>query len=294
MSAKSKIEWTEATWNPMLGCSKISPGCRGCYAINHVHRMTGNPNAKIAAANAGLTVIQGGHPNWTGKVRLIESRLEIPLRNRKPTMYFVNSLSDMFHEDVADHEIGRVFGTMQFCRWHTFQVLTKRAERMERWHESNPPHTSERFEFLSNVWLGVSVESRAYLSRIDNLRRTPAAVRFLSIEPLLEDLGQIDFTGIHWVIVGGESGPNARPMHPDWARNIREQCIAARVPFFFKQWGAWAWHQGGYAGNRAMSDAATFVNGERFNAWMVPVGKKAAGRELDGRTWDEMPEVKRA
>lgn len=250
MSSISKIEWTDATWNPMLGCSKISPGCKGCYAINHVHRMAGNPNPKMSAANAGLTVIQNGHPNWTGKVRLIPERLSIPVRRLKPTTYFVNSLSDLFHESVPYRDIDRVFLAMAAANWHRFQILTKRSERMAAY-----PQQFGLSGYLPWVWLGVSVESREHLGRIDDLRRTPAAVRFLSLEPLLEDLGQLDLTGIHWVIVGGESGPGARPMHPDWVWNIRRQCYWAKVPFFFKQWG----------------------------------GKKKAGRLLDGREWNEMP-----
>jgi protein gp37 len=281
LSALSKIEWTDATWNPVVGCSKVSPGCKGCYAIKEVHRMAGNPNPKIRAANEGLTVIEGGHPNWTGKVRLIPERLEIPLRRRKPTRYFVNSLSDLFHQDLSFEEIRQVHFAMLRAHWHTYQILTKRSDRMAeyfRWWFGTDGELAQPAEW---IWLGVSVESRDYLSRIDHLRKTPAAVRFLSLEPLLEDLGQLDLSGIDWVIVGGESGPGARPMHPEWVRSIRDQCVAAGAPFFFKQWGEWR--------------PAVLMDGDgdyqyfRDGQGTRKVGKKAAGRLLDGRTWDEMP-----
>lgn len=343
MSDNSHIQWTDATWNPVLGCSKISPGCRGCYAINHVHRMAGNPNAKIAEANEGLTIIEGGHPNWTGKVRLIPERLDIPLRKRKPTRYFVNSLSDLFHEGLPDEDIDRVFATMQhaYSRGHIFQVLTKRSERMKNYFATDglyrkwldavnhirvrwaglpivPMSDPARFP-LPRVWLGVSVESRAYLYRIDNLRKTPAAVRFLSLEPLLEDLGQLDLTDIDWVIVGGESGPGARPMHPDWVRSIRDQCLQAGVRFFFKQWGEYLpvgqvladygkvlgatavkpnrmkLHYGGKVGQvpmHAFAERGVPVAWTDDGRLTFRVGKKAAGRMLDGRTWDDFPEIR--
>ena len=330
MSANSNIEWTDDTWNPCLGCSKTSPGCKRCYAIREVHRMAGNPNPKIAAANAGLTIIQGGEPNWTGKVRLIPERLGIPLKRRKPTRHFVNSLSDLFHEELPDEAIDQVFGAMGLATRHTFQVLTKRAERMVRWFDSNPGgtwdtstdqrcltaaeslvgHRLGSFPFpMPHVWLGVSVESRDYLSRIDDLRRTPAAVRFLSLEPLLEDLGNIgDYLrdrcpecgrfwkrgwhdcpnpvgcdghpsgGIDWVIVGGESGKGARPVHPDWVRSIRDQCIAAGVPFFFKQWGEWR--------DRRLSDGEP-TRICRLMTWKGRSGTDLANAEDGGDTWME-------
>lgn len=305
--SKTKIEWVQGpdgmigeTWNPTVGCSKISPGCKNCYAIRHVHRMAGNPNPKIRAANEGLTVIQGGDPNWTGKVRLIPERLEIPLRRRKPTTYFVNSLSDLFHETLDDDSILEVFRVMQDCPQHRFQVLTKRADNMRRfmaeWEGESiwdgPPE---------NVWLGVSVESNDYLHRIDDLRRTPAAVRFLSLEPLIENLGTLNFEGIHWVIAGGESGKGARPVHPDWVTNIRDQCVAAGISFFWKQWGAFGpiTHDdrhgvfGDHVTHWVSREDATVVSakdGPREWDWpMVRVGRKAAGRLLDGREWSEMP-----
>lgn len=366
MSDKSDIEWCQATWNCCLGCSKVSPGCKGCYAINHVHRMAGNPNKKISTANAGLTIVQNGHPNWTGKVQLIPERLDIPMRKRKPTRYFVNSLSDLFHESLPDEDIDRVTATMACAWWHTYLILTKRSERLPQYFGERNTHLAMTRCFhnfqdyatpvgpwpLPNVHLGVSVESRAYLHRIEDLRKTPAAVRFLSLEPLLEDLGDIskylrstDETslecsgcdwrgdeedakrvetedwyflcpecneicahtpidelgpGIDWVIVGGESGPGARPMHPDWARSIRGQCIAAKVPFFFKQWGEWGVHQpvaGGDLGGDVRRGTVRIVERDRDpdghfrrgDVWMKRIPKKQAGRLLDGRTWDEMP-----
>ncbi len=302
MSQNSKIEWTDATWNVTLGCSKVSPGCKHCYAINHVHRMAGNPNKTTRAANQGLTIIEGGKPNWSGEVRLIPERLEIPLRRRKPTWYFVNALSDLFHESLTDEAIDQVFAVMALCPQHTFQVLTKRPQRMSRYFGTVHAHGLQRFDDvrkwmhlisckmkpevdwpLGNVWLGVSVEDRAHKSRIDILRETPAPVRFLSLEPLLEDLGELDLRGIDWVIVGGESGPGARPMNPDWARSIRDQCVAAGVPFFFKQWGE-------YVGTHIFDPEMVRVDsGLGYTTAMKPVGKKAAGSLLDGREWNEMP-----
>lgn len=300
MSDKSNIEWCEATWNCCLGCSKVSPGCKGCYAINNVHRMAGNPNPKVSAANAGLTVVQNGRPNWTGKVRLIHERLNIPMRKKRPTRYFVNSLSDLFHETLPDEDIDRVTATMAAAYWHEYLILTKRSERLPQYFGERNTHLAMTRVFynfqdytepvgpwpLPNVWLGVSVESSAYLHRIDDLRRTPAAVRFLSLEPLLEDLGDISGylqgeatpgvcrdidgnwwhapgscsgckPGINWVICGAESGPGARPMSEEWVRSIKNQCVSAGVPFFYKQ---------------------KLVN-----------GKKVSTPELDGRTWVEMP-----
>jgi len=314
MSSKSKIEWTEATWNPTLGCSKISPGCKGCYAIAQVHRMAGNPNQKIAAANAGLTVIQGGQANWTGEVRLIADRLDIPLRRKKPTVYFVNSLSDLFHHGLAPEEIAEVFKVMYRANWHTFQILTKHGAGEDELMVQIMQRIVATFGPVpSHIWLGVSVESKEYLPRIDVLRRTPASVRFLSLEPLLEDLGELDLRGIDWVIAGGESRLKDRPLHPDWVRSIHKQCVAAGVPFFFKQWGEWSpgyiercyelkncsyrpeWMDRPEAapwwpdGTRGYGDHKS--NGGLAVSW-TRVGKKAAGRFLDGREWNEMPGAK--
>ena len=239
MASTSTIEWTDATWNPVRGCTKISPGCAHCYAETFAERFRGVP----------------GHPYEQGfDLKLIPEKLAEPLRWSAPKTIFVNSMSDLFHEDVPDAYIEQVVRVMQMADWHTYQVLTKRAERMRdllrtRLSFANP---------LPHIWWGVSVENRKHgVPRIDVLRQAPAAVRFLSIEPLLEDLGRINLKGIAWVIVGGESGAGARPMDKQWAIGIREQCRAAKVPFFFKQWGG--------------------------------VRKAAAGRRLDGHTYDEMP-----
>jgi len=239
MSLNSKIEWTDATWNPIRGCTKISPGCAHCYAETFAERFRGVP----------------GHPYEQGfDLRLMPEKLADPLRWRKPRMVFVNSMSDLFHENVPDAYIEEVCRVMQQARWHTFQVLTKRSERMREMLRS-------RLGFAAcepHIWFGVSVENRKHgLPRIEHLGSTPATLRMLSVEPLLEDLGALDLSGIGWVILGGESVPKARPMQADWVRSVRDQCQAAGVPFFFKQWG----------GTR----------------------KNKIGRELDGRTHDQAP-----
>jgi protein gp37 len=238
MAQPSSIEWTDATWNPVTGCTKISPGCKHCYAEVFAERFRG----------------VRGHPYEQGfDLRLWPERLEAPLRWKAPRMIFVNSMSDLFHERVSSEFIASVFQTMVRARQHTFQVLTKRASRLAEWHREN-----RTFWGTPNVWLGVSVEDRHYgVPRIDLLRSVRSAVRFLSVEPLLEDLGPLDLTGIDWVIVGGESGRGARPMQPEWVRSVHEQCTSAGIPFFFKQWGG---------------------------RW-----KNRTGRVFDGRTWDEMP-----
>jgi protein gp37 len=239
MSDRSPIEWTDATWNPMRGCVKISPGCKHCYAETFAERFRGVP----------------GHPYEQGfDLRLVPDKLGEPLRWKSPRRIFVNSMSDLFQEDVPDDYIEAVARVMTQANWHTYQVLTKRAEEMRELLQS-------RLRFAAaqpHIWWGVSVENREHgLSRLDHLRKTPALVRFLSVEPLLESLGRIDLRGISWVIVGGESGPGARPMQAEWVRDIRDQCGNAGVAFFFKQWG----------GTR----------------------KKENGRTLDGRTWDQFP-----
>ena len=267
MSANSKIEWTGDTWPTLAGCSDASPGCAHCYAKGQAHRMGFHPNAKISGRYGGLTVLRDNGPQWTGEVRTLPEQLEVPLRRKSPRTMFVNSLSDTFHADVPDEFIAAMFGVMSAVPRHTFQVLTKRADRLPRWFEwvASRPHESpfavcvsaamdaiepdppRRFDNewwgdldgewpLLNVQVGVSVENKKHgIPRIDHLRRVPAAVRFLSVEPLLEDLGAVDLTGIHWVIVGAESGHGARPMHEDWVRSLRDQCGAAGVPFFYKQ-----------------------------------------------------------
>ncbi|HZZ80978.1 MAG TPA: phage Gp37/Gp68 family protein [Gemmataceae bacterium] len=381
MSQESSIEWTDATWNPVRGCTKISPGCKHCYAETFAERWRGVP----------------GHPYEQGfDLRLVPEKLTEPLKWKKPRVIFVNSMSDLFHEDVPDSYIDKVFAVMALCPHHTFQVLTKRADRMAEYLNAlgredaiDDIACDMREEVkhwqdfavdwvrlgrggyvdmpLDNVWLGVSVENKQHgLPRIEHLLKTPAAVRFLSIEPLLEDLGEVsglpkrrcdscyydggatgfsanatfannlcprcgasasqfDKPAISWVIVGGESGHGARPMHPDWVRSIRDQCVAAGVPFFFKQWGEWVeslqvggngWVLGREEGGKmfgrlSASEGRPHAGGTIYDGpsrqlfagrefetrfpWgevypcMVKLGKKSAGRILDGRTWDEMP-----
>ncbi|MEC9362930.1 DUF5131 family protein [Sinimarinibacterium flocculans] len=242
MTTNSKIEWTEQTWNPTVGCTKVSAGCKHCYAETMAHRLQA---MGVAGYDEGFKLV------------LRPERLSEPLKRRKPTIYFVNSMSDVFHEKVPFDYIDRIFDTIRQTPHHTYQMLTKRAGRMARYFEKRTPP--------ANAWLGVSVENRRHgLSRIDELRKVPAQIRFLSVEPLLEALGELDLTGIHWVIVGGESGPKARPMKLAWLEEVRQQCETAGVAFFFKQWGGWG------------------ADGRRR-------AKKLNGRILNGRTWDAMP-----
>lgn len=234
MAQSSPIEWTESTWNPVTGCTKISPGCKNCYAKRMSERLR-----------------LMGQANYVNgfDLTLQPQALGLPLRWKKPQRVFVNSMSDLFHEDVPLTYIQEVFDVMRQAHWHQFQVLTKRAERLAE--------LSDALSWTPNIWMGVSVENAEYARRVDFLRRTGAFVKFLSIEPLLESVGTINLAEIDWVIVGGESGPGAREMKREWVIDIRRQCRTARVPFFFKQWGG--------------------------------VHKKRAGRTLDGRTYDEMP-----
>ena len=212
--AKSTIEWTESTWNPVTGCTKVSLGCKYCYA----ERMAGRLKAM-------------GQPNYNlgFQVAIHEETLKFPLMWKKPQMVFVNSMSDIFHEKVPEGFIKRVFDVMFHASWHTFKVLTKRAKRMEC--------LADDIRWPANVWTGVTVEARNYLYRLEHLKKVPSLIRFISFEPLIEPVGEIDLSGIDWVIVGGESGPHARPMEKEWVLEIRDQCISAGVPFFFKQWG---------------------------------------------------------
>ena len=237
MADHSGIEWTDATWNPVTGCNKVSPGCKNCYAERLAARLRamGNPRYR----NGFVVTLQ-------------PDQLDLPLRWRRPKRIFVNSMSDLFHESVPDEYIRQVFDMMERAHWHVFQILTKRAERLARIATSLP--------WPVNVWQGVSVESARYTSRIRWLKAIPAAVRFLSVEPLLGPIPELPLEGVHWVIVGGESGPQRREMAADWARSVRDQCLRSGVPFFFKQWGG-----------------------------RTP---KSRGRLLDGRTWDEMPDVR--
>ncbi len=234
MASNSPIEWTQATWNPVTGCTKVSPGCKHCYAETMACRLKAM-----------------GQANYRNgfKLTVQPQMLNLPLSWRKPKRIFVNSMSDLFHKDVPSEYIQKVFGVMRAAHWHEFQVLTKRAERLAE--------LDKVLDWPTNVWMGVSVETVAYYPRIDALRGTGAAVKFLSVEPLLGPVEEMPLAGIDWVIVGGESGPGARPMKRDWVESVRNQCSRAGVAFFFKQWGG--------------------------------VQKSRTGRELDGKTFDEMP-----
>ena len=234
MALSSSIEWTESTWNPLTGCTKVSQGCANCYA----ERMA-------------LRLKAMGNPNYANgfNITIHENALDLPLRWGKPQTIFVNSMSDLFHEDVPEQFVFRVFDTMRRAGWHCFQILTKRSGKLIA--------LSPRLEWTPNIWMGVSVEDARYTFRIDHLRRTGANVKFLSLEPLLGPISRLNLEGIDWVIVGGESGPRSRKMEEAWVIDIRNQCLEEKVPFFFKQWGG--------------------------------TNRKKTGRELQGRTWDEMP-----
>ena len=235
MGSWTNIQWTDATWNPVRGCSRVSPGCDHCYAERIATRFSG-----LGKPYEGFAKWVHGAPHWTGKVELIESALFLPLGWKHPRRVFVNSMSDLFHEALPDAAIDRVFDVMALTPQHRFQVLTKRVARMGTYlNDAGVRHLGLPWPWpMPNVWFGVSVENRAALSRLDDLRACRAAVRFVSFEPLLESLGRVDLTGIHWVIAGGESGPGARPMQLDWARSVRDQCRAAGVPVYMKQLGA--------------------------------------------------------
>ncbi|GGN39688.1 protein gp37 [Actinoplanes campanulatus] len=282
MSDNTSIEWADRTWNPLLGCERVSPGCDACYAINTATIRAGNPHPKVASAFAGLTERRDGRLDWTGRINLLPDRMTQPLSWRKPSRVFVNSQSDLFHKAVPDEFIARVFAVMALTPRHTYQLLTKRHGRMRSWLNNDRMRLkvyNEAHAFaaslpsfpdasvpwpLPNLWLGVSVEDQARAElRIPALLETPAAVRWLSCEPLL---GPVDLfrnsrldrdPGLDWVVVGGESGPRPRPMEAGWARALRDACSGAGIPFFFKQWGGRS--------------------------------SKANGRVLDGRTWDEYP-----
>lgn len=244
MATNSSIEWTEQTWNPVTGCTKISPGCKHCYAEQMSKRLQAMGSK--------------GYSNGF-KLSLHPDRLEQPLKRRKPTMYFVNSMSDLFHQNVPDEFIDRVFDVVARSPQHTYQILTKRALRMEKYFRTRP--------VPDNAWLGVSVEDKKYgIPRIERLQLINAQTRFLSVEPLLEDIGAINLHDIHWVIVGGESGSKARIMEPEWAISVRDQCLRAGIAFFFKQWGNWG------------SDG-------------IKRNKKANGRTLEGQIYDCLPVI---
>jgi protein gp37 len=253
MGDHSQIQWTDATWNPVTGCSKVSPGCKYCYAERVAKRLWPSQYPHVDSSTrqpipAGV-LVHPSDPRRFTDVQWHADRLDQPLRWKKPRKVFVNSMSDLFHEKVPLDYIRRVFDVMRRANWHRFQVLTKRSARLAE--------LARQIEWAPNIWMGVSVESEAYFQRINDLRATPAHVRFLSLEPLLGPLRSINLKGIDWVIVGGESGPGARPMEAAWVADIRDQCRAAGVAFFFKQWGG--------------------------------RNKAKTGRLLEGRTWDEMP-----
>ncbi|MBX3405363.1 MAG: phage Gp37/Gp68 family protein [Phycisphaeraceae bacterium] len=249
MSAGSSIEWTDATWNPVAGCTPVSPGCLNCYAARMALRLE-RMGGEVARKYEGTAKrARDGRPVFGGRINLDYDALDVPRQWRKGKRVFVNSMSDLFHEDVPDAFIRAVFDVMNECPQHQFQILTKRPERALE--------VAPILRWPSNVWMGTSVENALYAHRARTLSRIPAQVRFLSVEPLLGRIKRLPLAGIHWVIVGGESGPGARPMEKDWVTEIRDQCAEAEVAFFFKQWGG--------------------------------VRKCETGRELEGKTWDEMP-----
>lgn len=250
MAGLSDIEWTDATWNPVTGCSMASPGCTNCYAM----RMAARLEAMGQVNYAGTTRKSGKRYVWTGQVNLVENALEVPLNWKKPRRIFVNSMSDLFQEPVPIPFIRRVWSVMARTPHHTYQILTKRPGRMAR------VLSDSRFKVLPNVWLGTSIESKTYLKRADDLRSVPAAVRFISFEPLIAGVGMPDLTDIDWAIVGGESGLRSRPIEQRWVSDIERACRRHGTAFFFKQWGG--------------------------------RNKKSTGREFRGRTWDEYPEVR--
>lgn len=245
MATSSAIEWTESTWNPVAGCSVLSPGCTNCYAMRMAARLASMGQEKYL----GRTRVSGGRAKWNGSIFLDESSVDLPRSWKTGRLIFVNSMSDLFHEAIPFEFVKRIFKTMNETPQHTYQVLTKRALGVS--------NASPSLTWTSNIWMGVSVENSDYMERIDHLRLTGAAVKFLSLEPLLGPLEGLNLDGIDWVIAGGESGPGARPMEVDWARSIRDQCVDANVAFHFKQWGG--------------------------------TNKKKTGRLLDERTWDEWP-----
>lgn len=235
MGQISKIEWTDATWNPTRGCSRISPGCINCYAERDAARFCGsNEEQGTHGPFHGFVQITNGHPQWTGRIELMAHKVAEPMHWKQPKMIFVNSMSDLFHEDLPASATAEVFRTMYHVPHHVYQVLTKRSARLKELM----PQLVAAFGCMKHVWIGVSVEDRIRKARIYDLQETQAAVRFLSIEPLIEDLGDLDLKGIDWVIIGGESGPGARPCRMEWIRSVMEQCLAQGVPCFFKQAGS--------------------------------------------------------
>lgn len=277
--ADTSIEWTDKTWNPTTGCDQISSGCDNCYALTMARRLKAMGQAKYQT---------DGDPRTSGPgfgLAVHEGSLNDPFTWRTPQKVFVNSMSDLFHARVPLDFVRRVFEVIEATPQHTYQVLTKRASRL--------PKVADKLPWPRNLWMGVSVEDASQLHRVDDLRKVDAEVKFLSLEPLIGRLRHLNLTGIHWTIVGGESGPGARPMHPDWAREIRDHCVAEGVAFHFKQWGAWA--PTGLRGiGRSPNGHALIgdpVDEQGHRIEVARVGKKTAGRLLDGRTWDEFPDT---
>jgi protein gp37 len=280
MAHRSSIEWTESTWNPVTGCDKVSPGCKYCYAERMAKRLQAM-----------------GQPNYAMgfEVTLQPHMLDLPLKWKKPQTIFVNSMSDLFHAAVPTEFIQRVFEVMRRAHWHRFQILTKRSSRLAE--------LDSELIWTPNIWMGVSVENQEFCDRIEDLRSTRAHVRFLSLEPLLGPIPDLRLDGIDWVIVGGESGPRARPMHPDWARDLRQQCQVAKVPFFFKQWGQWSPSRPPGKRPESMTllspehptgpsfQSKSILHGASADspATLYRVGKRRAGRLLDGQEWNELP-----
>lgn len=335
MAANSKIEWTDQTWNPVRGCTRVSPGCGGpgdnggCYAEAMAARFS-----KPGQWGHGFAEMKAGKPRWTGKVALIEQQLMLPLSWRDPKKVFVNSTSDLFHESLPDSAIDQVFAVMALCPQHDMQILTKRTSRMRAYLSESKATRRIYIEAdlmafdrrlhgpftycmdgvvrwpLPNVWIGTSCERQPEADdRIPQLLQTPAAIRFVSFEPLLGGIdarrvngsinaleGSATFPPLDWVIVGGESGPGARPMHPQWARDIRDQCIATSVPFFYKQTGAWSPDpppsDEEYPGLSCDVTHHAIKGVPGYGSTMFKVGKKAAGRLLDGKEWNQFPKTK--
>lgn len=269
MAVNSDIEWTQKTWNPVVGCAKVSAGCKNCYAEKMSNRQAGMGQAALDRGENPskrahyMEVISNGR--WNGKVSLVEDEIDAPRRWKNPSVVFVNSMSDLFHKDVPLDFIQRIFGTMNDCPPHTFQVLTKRPERAAE--------IAGDLHWSPNIWMGTSVEEDQVIDRVEPLKQTGAAIKFLSVEPLLGPVPDLPLDGLDWVIAGGESGPGARPMSVDWVRDIRDRCVASGVAFFFKQFGT-------LANNPDPKDPTAKKNG----------GKTKGGCTLDGRLWQQMPE----
>ena len=281
VSDRSTIEWTEATWNPTTGCDQLSPGCDNCYALTLAKRLKAMGNQKYQ----GDGDPQSSGPGFALTVHTDE--LTLPHSWKSPRVIFVNSMSDLFHPDVPDQFIETVFKVMAGTPRHTYQVLTKRSQRLVK--------LAARLPWPGNIWMGVSVETDRYCFRVDHLREVPAAIRFLSAEPLLGELPSLGLDAIDWVIAGGESGANARPMYPSWVLDIRDRCLESDTAFFFKQWGAWTPREDDHSvlvsndGSLVAEPSCTPIPGSPI--LMRRVSKSEAGRELDGRTWDQMPKL---